>query len=171
MRVASTCGDANTPRGKANFWISFSRAFISSSSAAGDGPASTCAVTQPNAVRGHFVFNFGSIVTFIAASACNRFQLGREVPQELCLVDYFVAADLFAFALNDRLDALDSERLDERLDRHALPGLSPGHTTTPPDFSSGASFAGWVRSVRFDLALVLNFMDSRPVAQLVRALP
>src|ERR1700682_348207 len=100
MRVASTCGDASTPRGKANFWISFSRAFISSSSAAGDAPASTCAVTQPNAVRGHFVFNFGSIVTFIAASACNRFQPGQEVPQELCLVGHFVAADLFAFAPN-----------------------------------------------------------------------
>src|ERR1700687_5772752 len=108
MRVASTCGDASTPRGKSHFCIAFPRPFLSASSAAGDAPASTCAVTQPNAVRGHFVFNFGSIVTFIAPSACNRFQLGREVPQELCLVDYFVAADLFAFALNDRLDALDS---------------------------------------------------------------
>ena len=31
--------------------------------------------------------------------------------------------------------------------------------------------SGSERSVRFDPALVLNFMDSRPVAQLVRALP
>src|SRR5713101_8288701 len=100
MRVASTGGDASTPRGKANFWISFSRAFISSSSGAGDAPAVTCAVTHPNAVRGHFVFNFGSIVTFIAASACNRFQPSREVPQEFRLVDYFVAPDLPPFAPN-----------------------------------------------------------------------
>jgi hypothetical protein len=73
--------------------------------------------------------------------------------------------------LADRLDALDPERLDDRLDRHALSGLFPGHTTTAPDFSSEASFAGCLHSLRFELALVLNFMDSRPVAQLVRALP
>src|SRR6266446_8829225 len=100
MRVDSTCGGASTLRGKGNFWISVSLAFISSSSAAGDAPASTRAVTHPSAVRGHFVFNFGSMVTFIAASARNRFQTSREVPQELCLVGYFVAADLFAFAPN-----------------------------------------------------------------------
>src|ERR1700686_5303989 len=100
MRVDSTCGEASTLRGKGNFWISVSLASISSSSAAGDLPASTRAVTHPNAVRGHLVFNFGSIVTFIVASARNRFQTSREVPQELCLVGYFVAADLLPFAPN-----------------------------------------------------------------------
>ena len=31
--------------------------------------------------------------------------------------------------------------------------------------------SGQLQAVRFDVAPVLNFMDSRPVAQLVRALP
>ena len=35
----------------------------------------------------------------------------------------------------DRLEALDAERFDNRLDRHALAGLSPGHTSTPSEFS------------------------------------
>src|SRR6202521_3117161 len=98
MRVDSTCGEASTLRGKGNFWISVSLASISSSSAAGDLPASTRAVTHPNAVRGHLAFNFGSIVTFIVASARNRFQTSREVPPELCLVSYSVAQDLLPLA-------------------------------------------------------------------------
>src|SRR2546429_586254 len=68
LRAVSTCIDSSTPRGKGNFWISFSRIFISWSSAAGDAPATTCAVTQASAVRGHFAFNFASIVTFIISS-------------------------------------------------------------------------------------------------------
>src|ERR1700720_2077345 len=109
MRVASTGGDASTPRGKANFWISFSRAFISSSSAAGDAPASTCAVTQPNAVRGHFDFNFGSIVTFIAASACNRFSRAEICSVEIGTLIFGEHAKMDLVPLADRLDALDPE--------------------------------------------------------------
>jgi hypothetical protein len=46
----------------------------------------------------------------------------------------------FSRGAADRLDALDPERLDDRFDRHALLRLSLGHTNTPLDFSSGASF-------------------------------
>src|ERR1700674_3391155 len=64
-RVAVTCGDSNTERGYGNFRIPVTRGFISSMSASGDAPASTRAVTQPSAVRGHFLSKRASMVICI----------------------------------------------------------------------------------------------------------
>ena len=61
-----------------------------------------------------------------------------------------------------------------------FPRFFPGHTTTPTDSTAETSFAGRevepkpnceATAAAFDAPAVLNFMDSRPVAQLVRALP
>src|SRR5260370_41811147 len=109
MPVPSPCAAASAPRGKPTFWISFPRPSISSSSAAGDAPASTCAVTQPNAVRGHFVFNFGSIVTFIAASACNRFQPDRDLLRGDRTLLFGEHAKMDLVRLAARRDSLDPE--------------------------------------------------------------
>src|SRR6266446_6941730 len=78
LRAVSTCADSSTPRGKGNFSISFSRVSISWSSVAGDAPASTPAVTHASAVRGHFVFNFASIVTFIAPQFATGFSFAEK---------------------------------------------------------------------------------------------
>src|SRR6266850_942786 len=100
LRVVSTCADSSTPRGNGNFSISLSRVFISWSNAAGDGLASTSAVTHASAVRGHFAFSLGSIVICMGESIGNRLELGRKVPQKFGLLGYFVAANLFSLAPN-----------------------------------------------------------------------